>query len=229
MNLLLGGNVTTADLIATGLDLLLRHPAQLARLRAEPELIGPAVEEVLRFEPPTNGTQRVASREVEIGGCQVRQGQVAAVMIAAANRDPSVFPEPHSFDIGRRGAPHMAFGGGPHLCIGAALARLEARIAIAGIIERFPDLRLDDPGRAAAMAIPPRLSTAWSRFACRPGNAQTGRQNRTAQTSKERRGRAGNESGRLRTLPDWVIVNQRSRQRGRGITFEAWPIHRRLA
>jgi hypothetical protein len=145
MNLLLGGNVTTADLIATGVDLLLRHPAQLARLRAAPELIGPAVEEVLRFEPPTNGTQRVASRKVEIGDCQVRPGQVAAVMIAAANRDPAAFPHPHNFDISRRGAPHIAFGGGPHLCIGAALARLEARIAIAGIIERFPDLRLDDP------------------------------------------------------------------------------------
>jgi cytochrome P450 len=145
MNLLLGGNVTTADLIATGVDLLLRHPAQLARLRAAPELIGPAVEEVLRFEPPTNGTQRVASREVEIGGCQIRRSQVAAVMIAAANRDPAVFPHPHSFDIGRRGAPHIAFGGGPHLCIGAPLARLEARTAIAGIIGRFPHLRLADP------------------------------------------------------------------------------------
>jgi hypothetical protein len=145
MNLLLGGNVTTADLIATGVDLLLRHPLQLARLRESPNLIGPAVEEVLRFEPPTNGTQRVASGEVEIGGVRLRPGQVAAVIIAAANRDPAVFPEPHSFDIGRRGAPHMAFGGGPHLCIGAALARLEARIAIAGIIERFPGLRLEDP------------------------------------------------------------------------------------
>jgi len=145
MNLLLGGNVTTADLIATGVDLLLRHPAQLARLRAAPELIGPAVEEVLRFEPPTNGTQRVASQEVEIGGCRLQPGQVAAVMIAAANRDPAVFADPHSFDIGRRGAPHIAFGGGPHLCIGAPLARLEARTAIAGIIGRFPHLRLADP------------------------------------------------------------------------------------
>ena len=145
MNLLLGGNVTTADLIATGVDLLLRHPIQLARLRASPSLIGAAIEEILRFEPPTNGTQRVASRELEIGATRLRPGQVAAVMVAAANRDPDVFPDPHSFDIARRGAPHIAFGGGPHLCIGAALARLEARIAIAGIIERFPRLRLEDP------------------------------------------------------------------------------------
>jgi cytochrome P450 len=145
MNLLLGGNVTTADLIATGVDLLLRHPEQLARLRAAPELIGAAVEEILRLEPPTNGTQRVASRDVEIGGCPLRPGQVAAVMIAAANRDPAVFLEPHRFDIGRRGPPHIAFGGGPHLCIGAALARMEARIAIGRLIERFPELRLADP------------------------------------------------------------------------------------
>ncbi|MBV8682971.1 MAG: cytochrome P450 [Caulobacteraceae bacterium] len=145
MNLLLGGNVTTADLIATGVDLLLRHPAQLARLRASPALIGAAIEEILRFEPPTNGTQRVASGDVEIGGFPVRQGQVAAVMIAAANRDPTVFPDPHSFDIRRRGASHIAFGGGPHLCIGAALARLEARIAIQALLDRFPGLALADP------------------------------------------------------------------------------------
>jgi cytochrome P450 len=87
---------------------------------------------------------------VEIGGCPLRPGQVAAVMIAAANRDPVAFRDPHSFDIGRRGAPHIAFGGGPHLCIGAALARLEARIAIGGLIERFPGLRLEDP------AAPPK-------------------------------------------------------------------------
>jgi cytochrome P450 len=145
MNLLLGGNVTTADLIATGVDLLLRHPDQLARLRAAPELIASTVEEVLRFEPPTNGTQRVASREVKIGGCPLRPEQVAAVMIAAANRDAAVFAEPHRFDIGRRGPSHIAFGGGPHLCIGAALARLEARIAIGAIIGGFPHLRLIEP------------------------------------------------------------------------------------
>jgi hypothetical protein len=155
MNLLLGGNVTTADLIATGVDLLLRHPAQLARLRAQPNLIGPAIEEVLRFEPPTSGTQRIASRDLEIGGCPVGAGQVAAVMIGAANRDPAAFPEPDRFDIGRRDGPHIAFGGGPHLCIGAPLARLEARIAIWRLIERFPGLALAVP------EAPQRWRNAW--------------------------------------------------------------------
>ena len=144
-NLLAGGNVTTADLIANGVNLLLRLPDQLARLRADPTLIGPAVEEILRFDPPTGGTQRVASRDLEIRGCPVRARQVVAVMIAAANRDPNAFPDPHRFDIARRDGPHIAFGGGPHICIGAPLARLEARIAIARLFDRFPTLRLADP------------------------------------------------------------------------------------
>ncbi len=149
-NLLAGGNVTTADLIANGVNLLLRHPDQLARLRADSSLIGVAVEEILRFDPPTGGTQRVASRDLEIRGCPVRARQVVAVMIAAANRDPAAFPDPHRFDIARRDGPHIAFGGGPHICIGAPLARLEAKIAIGRLFERFPTLRLADPD------MPPR-------------------------------------------------------------------------
>jgi cytochrome P450 len=94
LNLILGGNVTTADLIANGVDLLLRHPDQLARLRADPGLIVQAVEEILRFEPPTEGSQRVASRDQELAGCPIRARQVAAVMIPAANRDPAVFEDP---------------------------------------------------------------------------------------------------------------------------------------
>jgi cytochrome P450 len=148
-NLLLGGNVTTADLIANGVNLLLRHPDQLRRLRADPALIGPAVEEILRFDPPTGGTQRVASRDLDIRGCPIRARQVVAVMIAAANRDPAAFPDPHRFDIARRDGAHIAFGGGPHLCIGAPLARLEAKVAIARLLERFPTLRLAEPEEPA--------------------------------------------------------------------------------
>lgn len=145
LNLLLGGNVTTADLIANGVNLLLRHPAELARLRADPALIGSAVEEILRFEPAVEGAQRVASRDLTLGGCPVRAHQVAAVMTPAANRDPAAFTDPHRFDIARREAPHVSFGAGAHICIGAPLARLEAQVALLRLFERFPNLRLANP------------------------------------------------------------------------------------
>ncbi|HEY1560657.1 MAG TPA: cytochrome P450 [Caulobacteraceae bacterium] len=149
LNLMLGGNVTTADVIGNGINLLLRHPGELARLRADPALIGPAVEEILRFEPAVEGAQRVASRDLTLGGCPVRARQVVAVVTPAANRDPAAFSDPHRFDIGRREAPHITFGAGAHICIGAPLARLEAKTAIWGLIERYPNLALADPDAPA--------------------------------------------------------------------------------
>lgn len=141
-NLLGGGNLPTADLIGNGVFLLLRHPGELAKLRADPARIGSAVEEVLRFEPPTDGTQRIASEALTIHGCPIAARQVIAAMIPAANRDPDVFAEAHRFDISRTGPPHLSFGGGAHICIGAQLARLQAQIAIAMLFDRFPRLRL---------------------------------------------------------------------------------------
>jgi len=150
MNLLLGGNVTTADLIASAAWLLLSHPDELARVRAEPGLIDGAIEETLRLEPPTGGAQRIASRDVTIHGCPVRAGQVVAAMFRPAHRDPAVFTNPEAFRIARREGPHIAFGGGPHICIGAALARLEARVAVGRLFARFPGLRLADPAAPPA-------------------------------------------------------------------------------
>lgn len=144
-SLLVGGNLTTTDLIGNGVWLLLRHPDELAKLKADPSLVNSAVEEILRYEPPVDVTGRVASRDMDVGGCPVHKTQSMFLSLRAANRDPEVFPDPHRFDITRKDAPHVAFGGGAHLCIGSPLARLEAQVALATVFARFPHLRLADP------------------------------------------------------------------------------------
>jgi len=143
--LLIGGNLTTTDIIGNGIWLLLTHADQLARLNADPALINSAVEEMLRYESPVDITGRIAPRDMDLGGCPVKQSQSLIFSLRGANRDPEAFPEPHRFDIGRKDAPHVAFGGGLHLCIGAPLARLEAQVAILSFFQRFPNARLADP------------------------------------------------------------------------------------
>jgi cytochrome P450 len=143
--LLIGGNLTTTDLIGNAIWLFLTHPVELAKLRADPSLINSAVEEVLRYESPVDITGRIAPRDMEVGGCPVKQRQSLFASLRGANRDPDAFPDPHRFDIARKDAPHVAFGGGLHLCIGAPLARLEAQVAIATFFETFPSVRLADP------------------------------------------------------------------------------------
>jgi len=143
--LLVGGNLTTTDLIGNALWLFLTHPDQLARLKAEPALINSAVEEVLRYESPVDITGRIAPREMTLGSCPIHQTQSMIFSLRGANRDPAAFPEPDRFDIARKDAPHVAFGGGAHLCIGAPLARLEAQVAIPSFFARFPNARLADP------------------------------------------------------------------------------------
>ena len=140
--LLAAGNVTTTDLIGNGVWALLRHPDQLRKLRDDPSLIKNAVEEILRFESPVVQTARIPMDDAEIGGCPMRRGESILASLAAANRDPHVYPEPDRFDITREDVHHHSFGGGVHFCLGAPLARLEAQLAIVALVQRFPDLRL---------------------------------------------------------------------------------------
>ncbi|HTQ14167.1 MAG TPA: cytochrome P450 [Rhizomicrobium sp.] len=143
--LLIGGNLTTTDLIGNAIWLLLTHPEELARLRADPSLINSCIEETLRYEAPVDITGRIAPREMNVGGCPVHRSQSLLMSLRGANRDPAAFREPHRYDIARKDAPHVAFGGGLHLCIGAPLARMEAQVAIANFFARFPNVRLADP------------------------------------------------------------------------------------
>ena len=144
--LLIAGNVTTTDLIGNGVKALLDNPEQWEKLKAKPDLIKNAVEEMLRFDSPVVNSGRIANRTMELSGCPVHQGESLNTSLAAANHDPDVYPEPTKFDIEREDVHHQSFGGGRHLCLGAHLARLEAQEAILGLIERFPNLKHSDKG-----------------------------------------------------------------------------------
>ncbi len=147
--LLIAGNVTTTDLIGNAVRLLLTHPAELAKLRANPALWPNAVEEALRHEPPVDFTWRIATHAEELSGCPIASGAALNVFIRSANRDEAIFPDAHLFDVSRpRAARHLAFGGGAHICPGAPLARMEARHVLARLFVRFPRLRLAQPDAA---------------------------------------------------------------------------------
>jgi cytochrome P450 len=132
--LLLAGHETTTNLIGNAVICLLDHPDALARLRAEPRLVTSAIEEVLRFRSPVQAVFRVARRDLTLGAHGVPAGALVLPVIGAANRDPAVFTEPHRFDVARAPNPHLAFGHGIHFCIGAALARLEAKVALTDLL-----------------------------------------------------------------------------------------------
>jgi cytochrome P450 len=142
--LLVAGHETTVNLIANGVLALLRHPSQLAALRAEPALLDGAVEEMLRYDGPIEtATWRFTREPAVIGGTRIPAGEAVLVALAAADRDPGRFPSPDTFDIRRPAQGHLAFGHGAHYCLGAPLARMEGRIAVRGLLDRFPELALD--------------------------------------------------------------------------------------
>jgi cytochrome P450 len=139
--LLFAGHETTARLISRGLALLFDHPEQLALLRQQPSLIPQAVEEMLRYGDVAGMTNRLTVAPVELGGHTMQPHQMVYVMLAAANRDPALFPEPDRFDITRKPGKHVAFGYGSFYCLGAALARLEAQVFFETLLRRFPNVR----------------------------------------------------------------------------------------
>jgi cytochrome P450 len=142
--LLVAGNETTTNLIGNGALALLNHPEAFDPLRANPDqtpaAIPAAIEEMLRYDSPVQGVVRIARHDTTIGAHEVAQGDVLMLMLAAANRDPDQFPDPDTFDVARDPNRHLSFGLGPHFCLGAPLARLEAEIAFTQLLARFPTI-----------------------------------------------------------------------------------------
>ena len=140
--LLFAGHETTTNLIGNGILVLLDNPDQLAALRADPSLIEPAVEEILRYEPSVHSILRLAAEDMTLRGKRIRAGDRIQLMLGAANRDPEVFDDPDRFRIDRAPNRHLGFGYGLHFCVGAELARVEGRIALAHILKTMPHLAL---------------------------------------------------------------------------------------
>ncbi len=143
--LLIAGHETTANLIGNALVALDGHPAEQARWRAGAVDDAGAVEELLRFEPPVQMTQRIALAPVQLAGRSIPVGSIVILLLGAANRDPAVFEEPDRLVLDREPHPHLAFGAGPHHCLGATLARLEGRTVLPRLLRARPDLRVAHP------------------------------------------------------------------------------------
>jgi len=140
--LLAAGHETTTHLIGNGILALLKNPPQLQLLRGKPDLLDSAIEELLRYDPPVQWISRVAGEDIDLAGTRIPRGEIVLGALGAANRDPKYFPNPDRLDIQRPDNRHLSFGAGPHFCLGATLARMEAAIAISTLITRFPQLRL---------------------------------------------------------------------------------------
>jgi cytochrome P450 len=159
---MVGGQETTTNLIGNGLLTLMRNREQLERLRDTPSLIPSAVEELLRYESPSQHTGRIAREDVQIGGKEIKKGQAVMAIMAAANRDPKRFPDPDELILDRKDNKHLAFGWSSHFCFGAPLARMEGQIAFETVLRRLPNLELspgpltwrNNSGLRGLMALP---------------------------------------------------------------------------
>jgi cytochrome P450 len=140
--LLVAGHETTVNLIGNGLLALLRHPEQAERLRTDESIERSAVEEFLRYDSPVQFTGRLVMEDFELGGHHIKKGTGLSTIVASANRDPDVFDEPDTLDLGRDPCPHLSFSAGIHYCLGAQLARLEGQIALSTAIRRFPNMKI---------------------------------------------------------------------------------------
>lgn len=137
--LMVGAQETTPNLIGNGMLALLRNPSEFKRLQSDVSLLPSAVEEMLRFEAPSQHTTRIPRQELMLGGKKISSGQSVIAVMGAANRDPDRFPDPNRFDITRKDNKHLAFGAGPHYCFGAPLGRIEANLAFRTLMERISD------------------------------------------------------------------------------------------
>ncbi len=142
--LLVAGNETTTNLISNAMLALLRSPDQLALLRAQPERVPAALEELLRYDSPVQMTSRIAKHDCTLAGQRVRRGQQLVLLLGAANRDPAVFADPERLDVTRAEVRHLSFSLGNHFCLGAQLARLEGSLALEALVTRYPRLRLPE-------------------------------------------------------------------------------------
>jgi len=172
--LLFGGIETTEGMIANAMLHLLSSPGELEFVRADRGLIPAAIEESLRLEPAAAVVDRYATGDTQLGGARIRAGDQVTVSIAGANRDPRIFDDPDKFQIRRPNATrHLAFAHGPHFCLGAHLARLEARIAVATLLDLLPELRLDERYPATPRGLvfrkPTDLRVRWSTAISWPG------------------------------------------------------------
>nr|WP_223244891.1 cytochrome P450 [Streptomyces sp. CBMA156] len=142
--LITAGDDTTTHLIGNGTLALLRHPDQLALLRRDPALIRTAVDELARYDTPTQAILRVVAEDLPIGGRTLREGELVYLFLGSANRDPERFDDPDRLDLTRPGNRHLSFGNGPHFCLGGPLAKLQAEVAVGTLVRRFPRLRPAD-------------------------------------------------------------------------------------